>query len=486
MSSTAYRWPVIVSLLAAIPAMANLPDANPESTRSVAEAQRRGRELLQHGQASEAVRVLEERLPLINGNSTYLALLREAYGEAIKKLQLDRRAEEAAELQKRLQILDRGAKPAADPPPRTAAPASTLADAERAFGEKRYREAQELFATACAASPNVAKTHAAPWAYCKLFVIHEKLADAKNPVTLPALAELEVETTTALSLVPGDSQLDAFGRKVLDEVRRRRGETAGSTVVVPVKHTERVRDDWARAESPNFKLHHVQNPQRAEQVLRSAENARAAAIAKWCGAPPMNWSPPCDIYLHNAAADYARATGKGEASPGHATYQVQRNQVTRRRLDLRVDAACLLTSVVPHETTHLVLGDLFADGSLPRWADEGMAVTCEPREEIERYARTLHRCRANGELVPLAQLFKQNDYPNAKQITAFYVESVSIVEFLIGESDPKIFVQFLRDSERGLDAALQKHYGCRDVAELQDRWLRKTFAATDARGSSQP
>ncbi len=133
-----------------------------------------------------------------------------------------------------------------------------------------------------------------------------------------------------------------------------------------------------------------------------------------------------------------------------------------------------------------MLGDLFAETTLPRWADEAMAVLAEPRDQFERYTRTLHRCRANGELVPLAQLFRQVDYPSAPQITAFYVESVSVVDFLVREGGALTFVQFLRDANRNLEAALQKHYRCRDVAELQDRWLRKTFAASDARGSSQP
>ena len=72
-------------------------------------------------------------------------------------------------------------------------------------------------------------------------------------------------------------------------------------------------------------------------------------------------------------------------------------------------------------------------------------------------------------------------------ITVFYVESVSVVDFLVAEKGPQVFVQFVREAAKsGLDAALQKHYDCRNVAMLEDRWLTKTFAAADARVSRRP
>jgi hypothetical protein len=174
-------------------------------------------------------------------------------------------------------------------------------------------------------------------------------------------------------------------------------------------------------------------------------------------------------------------------SPGHATYQLQGGSVVQRRLDLRADDPNVITHVLPHETTHLVLGDLLGATPPQRWADEGMAVLSEPRSQIDRYARTLNRCRAQGELVHLAQLMQRSDYPEAAGITAFYVESVSIVDFLLSERDAKTFVQFLRDTQHGnLDAALAKNYQCPSVAELEARWLRKLFPAEVTRASSAP
>ncbi|HEX4590961.1 MAG TPA: hypothetical protein VH120_13580, partial [Gemmataceae bacterium] len=117
-----------------------------------------------------------------------------------------------------------------------------------------------------------------------------------------------------------------------------------------------------------------------------------------------------------------------------------------------------------------------------RWADEGMAVLAEPPARLDRFNRTLHSNRRQGRLVALDKLLAKNEYPDAAMITVFYVESVSVVDFLVAEKGPQVFVQFVRDAAKsGLDSALQKHYDYRGVAALQDRWLTKTFAEADAR-----
>ena len=49
------------------------------------------------------------------------------------------------------------------------------------------------------------------------------------------------------------------------------------------------------------------------------------------------------------------------------------------RTNLRADHPQVLTAILPHEVTHVVLADLFTTQQIPRWADEGMAVLAEPR-----------------------------------------------------------------------------------------------------------
>src|SRR5581483_6812368 len=145
---------------------------------------------------------------------------------------------------------------------------------EKAFAEKRYRDADALFGRAYgsdAASPQ----HAPQWAYAKLYVVVGRLKEAEAAGTPVAGHELEQEVTTALRLAANDPKLGAFGRQVLEAVRQR-GGPANAAAAVTIKHQDRGTDGWARAESPNFRLFHTQPRDFAEQVLRAAESARAA------------------------------------------------------------------------------------------------------------------------------------------------------------------------------------------------------------------
>ncbi len=496
----------VISLSLAAVSRSAEPAADPQaavvSALAMQDAMRQGRELLQRSLAKAAVEVLEAQLPRINGNSAYLGLLREAYAAYVKELEFAHQDDLCAVYQTRLKILDKPAAPASparssvpaqptaqpaqadDDPlqqsPRrgTAALPTALPDAEKAFAEKRYAEADELFAKAF--PPDAADPpHAQQWAYCKLFVVVEQLKDAEASHTPIAAADLEREVTTALRLAAEDAKLIAFGRQVMDAVHQR-GTPAAAAVTV--RHQDRGSDGWARAESTNFRLMHKQPREFAEQLVRAAEAARAAAVEKWAGTKIGDWKPVCEMYLYATAAEYAKATGKPADSPGHATYKAQNGAVVGRRLDLRADDANLLACVVPHETTHLVLGDLFADAPPPRWADEGMAVLAEPRSRFDRFTRTLYSNRRQNRLVPLDRLFGKDDYPDATLITAFYIESVSVVDFLVAEKGPQTFVQFVHDvTKSGLEAALQKHYDCRSVTMLEERWRAKMFSEGNVR-----
>jgi hypothetical protein len=493
--------------MAAVIFVAASSAAEPQSVVSalaVQDAMRQAREYLQHGQAKSAVDVLEAQLPRINGNATYLGLLREAYAAYVKELELAQNDDLAAEFRKRLQILDKTAvtpksgtekaaasepakPPAATDDPLQQAPLRTtstnqsvLPEAEKAFVEKRYPDADSLFSrTFGSETPDA--DHARQWAYCKLYSVVARLKEAETNRTQVAGGELEQQVSTAVRLAGDDAKLAAFGRQVMEAVHQRSAQTPAP---VAVRHQDRGSDGWARAESTNFRLMHNHPRPFAEQIVRSAEQARTAAVTKWGGASRGDWKPVCEMYLYASAADYAKATGKPADSPGHATYKAQNGSIVGRRLDLRADDPNLVACVVPHETTHLVLGDLFAGSPLPRWADEGMAVLSEPQSRLDRFARTLNSNRRQGRLVPLDRLFGKDDYPEAALITVFYVESVSVVDFLVTEKGPQEFVQFVHDvAKTGLEAALQKHYDCRGVAMLQERWLVKTFAAADARAS---
>ena len=82
-------------------------------------------------------------------------------------------------------------------------------------------------------------------------------------------------------------------------------------------------------------------------------------------------------------------------SPGFSTMVSNGNRVTAPHTDLRADHPQLLTAILPHEVTHVVLADLFTVQQIPRWADEGIAVLAEPRAEQQPPRGRAARAPAN-------------------------------------------------------------------------------------------
>jgi hypothetical protein len=341
-----------------------------------------------------------------------------------------------------------------------------LARAEQEFGQRRYREAGSLFEQAAQADAKVVAASQERWAYCKLHRVVEQL---NQPGPLP-LADLEREVHRALELAP---KLE-FGKQLLAEIAKRKG--GGS--VAAVQHFES-KDGWQRAETANFRIFHNQPREVAEQAAQLAEKTRAEMGQKWFGGLAENWNPKCELFLHSTSSDYSKATGVPTTSPGHSSIKHEGPRVLARRIDLHCDnIPNLMQAVLPHETTHVVLAGQF-DQPVPRWADEGIAVLTEPRAKIELHLQNLHKCRQDNTLFPVRQLILLQDYPDPRQISAFYAQSVSLVEFLASERGPQAFTAFLRDAIRtnNYEQALQKHYGYRGFDDLQQRWAAKAFAS---------
>src|SRR5262249_35474181 len=155
-----------------------------------------------------------------------------------------------------------------------------------------------------------------------------------------------------------------------------------------------------------------------------------------------------------------------------------------RRMNLRADNPQMLTTILPHEVTHIVLADLFIAQQIPRWADEGMAVLAEPLREQHLRAAELQGPLETGQLFDLATLMAM-DYPEAKDWSRYYAQSVSLTRYLVEQGPPERFIKFVRDSQRiGPEAALRGVYQIGGLAELKDRWL--AYAHNQVALSSAP
>jgi hypothetical protein len=242
---------------------------------------------------------------------------------------------------------------------------------------------------------------------------------------------------------------------------------------------------WHIHETSNFRIYHC-DPALAERAAAVAEAARTAQAKRW-GSPATRtpWSPRCELYLYPTARSYAAATGQPEMSPGVSTMSNNGVRVLSRRMNLRVDNPLLLTTTLPHEVTHIVLADLFVVQTIPRWADEGIAVLAEPAAERHHRQADLKEPLDSGHVFKVGQLMKM-DYPDPKDWRLFYAQSVSLTQFLVEQGPPERFIQFVHDSQRkGEEAALRDVYRIDGLAALQERWLdyaRKHIAVDIASG----
>jgi len=506
-------------------------------TLAVQSAMQQAREHLLRSHPREAVNILHRELGHINGNPAYLALLRDAYQAAIKELQLAHQEAEAQRYVKWLAILEPGtarergslrsppkptsvslpgknpekevraasAEPSAPKP--TVVRASIDEDpfsdnradqkkiagdflhrAEQEFSQRKFAEAGRLYDQAHQADSKITETSHERWAYCKLFRVVEILnhqeselrgqgsrvknqQDASSLTPDRDLADLEKEVTEALVLAP---RLE-YGRQLLNEIRNRRRRP--DTSVVEYQDQGRNAQGWFVGETTNFRIYHVQSPELARKAAEVAEQTRTQMYNKWFGRLAPNWNPKCDVFLYPTSQDYSRATGVPTSSPGHSSFNLDGGRVMGRQIDLHCDdSANMLTAVLPHETTHVVLAGNFGDHVVPRWVDEGIAVLTEPHEKVLRHLVKLPGFYRNRQLLEIRQLVHMDDYPEPRSVDAFYAESVSLVEFLSKQKGPEAFTQFIREGlQNGYEPALQRYYGFQSFAELEQHWLQYTF-----------
>jgi hypothetical protein len=300
----------------------------------------------------------------------------------------------------------------------------------------------------------------------------------KLPKVLGRSGSAEVSSPPADSTASGEQVL---GLPALSDGQDVPHQTLGKPAGMPVKAAPsdgQQRSDapsqaplsWHVHESANFRVYHI-DAAVAAQASTAAEAVRSKQAKRWGStATRATWSPKCEIYLYPTPKDFAQMTGQPETSPGFSTMGVNGNRIIARRVNLRGDHPQLLTAILPHEVTHVVLADLFTDKQIPRWADEGMAVLAEPVSEQIGRTNDLATPLEQNRLFKLSELMAI-DYPNAESWPIYYAQSVSLTQYLVELGTPGQFVSFVKSAQRqGVEQALRDVYQIEGFADLESRW----------------
>lgn len=205
----------------------------------------------------------------------------------------------------------------------------------------------------------------------------------------------------------------------------------------------------------------------------SCEAWRTRLRKIWISNPEAgHWSPKCAVQVHPNQHAYNQALNRpGDSSVGSTMMNFDQQRATFRRIDVRADARDWSNAALPHELTHVVLGERFGGHALPRWADEGIAMLSESTEKQQERLLNLRQLLTNRVTMGVGELVYTTRMPAPQLRDAFYGQSVALTSLLVRRSSPAKFADFVEDSQRrGVDAALATHYQIGGISTLQREW----------------
>lgn len=238
---------------------------------------------------------------------------------------------------------------------------------------------------------------------------------------------------------------------------------------------------WQVAETPNFTLWVQASETEARGLAQYCEAMRGELVQRWGPADAGMWMPRCLVVVHSHADAYAKALGLPQAaSVGCTSVQQDGERVVLRRIDLRRDAADWRSNALPHELTHVVLADRVRLERVPRWLDEGLAMTSEASALHQRRQGVLQKALADGRLLDVPSVLR-GTVPRAETARdVFYSQSHALVHFLLERDGSDTLMGFIAAGQRdGYEQALLDLYGFTSVSELEATWRDSLAGARD-------
>ena len=202
-------------------------------------------------------------------------------------------------------------------------------------------------------------------------------------------------------------------------------------------------------------------PQLARQLAESAEVYRRELAVSWLGRELPRWSGVCPVTVH---------VGPQHGAGGQTSFAFVNGQPKDFRMIIQGPRERLFDSVLPHEITHTIFATHFGR-PVPRWADEGAATSVENVAETSKQDRWLLECLTTGRGIAFNRMFTMREYPD--DVLPLYAQGYSVAKYLIARGGRQKFVQYLGDAMSAGDwnGATSRHYGHRDLSQLQVTWL---------------
>ncbi|MFA5038476.1 MAG: peptidase MA family metallohydrolase [Candidatus Omnitrophota bacterium] len=180
------------------------------------------------------------------------------------------------------------------------------------------------------------------------------------------------------------------------------------------------------------------------------------------------WDKRAKIYLYPDQETYIRETGQPSWSGGVAAYDQKTIWTFPRE-------SGFFDSLLPHEIGHIVLREAIGSRRVPLWFEEGIASYLEQAKRYGAQKKVLD-AMASKTFIPLEQLSLMDSASLQSPLTdvsLFYAEAVSVVNFLIEKYGVDKFGYLFRKIREGLpfDSALAyAYFEIRSTADLGTYW----------------
>jgi len=183
------------------------------------------------------------------------------------------------------------------------------------------------------------------------------------------------------------------------------------------------------------------------------------------------WENRAKVFIANNKDDYLESF---ECSPWSAACVNYHGKIIYTYPDQE-----RFTSIFVHELTHIIFREYIGEGKLPLWLDEGVAVYME-----DKYGRTYRdgipflKSKINdGTYIKFSELdtmtIRSLNDKNQDYVNLFYLESFSIINFIMEKYGKYKFSDFLRALRKGLgleNALFKVSYDFKDLDKMEGKW----------------
>ncbi len=251
-----------------------------------------------------------------------------------------------------------------------------------------------------------------------------------------------------------------------------------SFFLIPFYAVEAIAESWEKLKGEHFIVYFVQDHKYAEDALDKAERyydkiADDLGYARY--SEFWSWDNRVKIYIYPDRDSYLSYVKAGD----HAVWSVGMANYKDKEIISYVQSSSwgFLDAVLPHEITHLIFRDYVGQENIPIWIDEGVAQWEErkKRSVVKRKMKELLEAHEPIDIERMTTL-KIGIIENEVIVELYYVQAVSLVDFLITEYNAKNFIFFCRQLRDGKDIneALRFTYptSIRNVDALEAKWLK--------------